>query len=60
MAEQLHPDIERVILSEQDIREITARLGAQVSADYADKNPLIVAVLRGAVGASSLRAVVWR
>ena len=48
MAEQLHPDIERVILSEQDIADIVSRLGAQLSADYADKNPLIVAVLRGA------------
>ena len=48
MAEQLHPDIEEVILSEQDIKEIVARLGAEVSLDYADKNPLIVTVLRGA------------
>lgn len=48
MAEQLHPDIERVILSEQDIADIVSRLGAQLSADYVDKNPLIVAVLRGA------------
>lgn len=48
MAEQLHPDIERVILSEQDIADIVSRLGTQLSTDYADKNPLIVAVLRGA------------
>lgn len=48
MPEQLHPDIERVILSEQDIKDIVARLGAEISEDYADKNPLIVAVLRGA------------
>ncbi len=48
MAEQLHPDIESVILSEQDIKEIVARLGAEISVDYKDKNPLVVAVLRGA------------
>ena len=46
--EELHPDIEHVILSEDDIKGIVTRLGAQISADYADKNPLIVAVLRGA------------
>ena len=48
MSEQLHPDIEKVVLSEQDIQDIVARLGAEISVDYADKNPLIVAVLRGA------------
>lgn len=48
MAIPLHPDIESVILSERDIRDIVGRLGAQVSADYADKNPLVVSVLRGA------------
>ena len=46
--EKLHPDIKRIILSEDDIRGIVTRLGVQISADYADKNPLIVAVLRGA------------
>ena len=48
MSEQLHPDIEKVILSEDDIQEIVARLGKQISEDYADKDPLIIAVLRGA------------
>lgn len=44
----LHPQIEKVILSEEDIKTIIERLGAQISHDYQDKNPLIVAVLRGA------------
>jgi hypoxanthine phosphoribosyltransferase len=44
----LHPDIESVILSEEDIRGIVSRMGAEISVDYADKNPLIVSVLRGA------------
>lgn len=48
MSEQLHPDILSVILTEQDIADIVARLGEQISKDYADKDPLIVAVLRGA------------
>ena len=46
---ELHPDIEKVLLTEQDIKDITRRLGAEITADYADKNPLLVAVLRGAV-----------
>ncbi len=44
----MHPDVESVILSEEDIKQIVTRLGAEISADFADKNPLIVAVLRGA------------
>ena len=45
----LHPDVQEVLLSEEDIREIVARLGSEISRDYAEKNPLVVAVLRGAV-----------
>ena len=48
MSEQ-HPDIEKILLSEEDIKSISQRLGAEITADYADKNPLLVAVLRGAV-----------
>ncbi|WP_035437892.1 hypoxanthine phosphoribosyltransferase [Atopobium sp. oral taxon 810] len=48
MAEQ-HPDIESVLLSEDDIRSIVSRMGAEITKDYEGKNPLLVAVLRGAV-----------
>lgn len=48
MDEQLHPDIESIVLSEEDIRAVVSQMGAQISHDYADKNPLVVAVLRGA------------
>lgn len=48
MTAQLHPDIESVILSEDDIRTLVAGMGAKISADYVDKNPLVVTVLRGA------------
>ena len=48
MTEQLHPDIESIILSEQDIREIVKSLGERISKDYVDKNPLVISVLRGA------------
>lgn len=45
----LHSDIKEVLLSEEDIRGIVARMGEQITRDYAEKNPLVVAVLRGAV-----------
>jgi hypoxanthine phosphoribosyltransferase len=42
-------DIERVVVSEDQIREKIAELAARVDADYADKNVLLVGVLKGAV-----------
>ena len=59
MSSHVHPDIETVILTQEDIQGIVSRLGAQVSRDYADKNPLIVTVLRGAFvfTADLLRAI---
>lgn len=59
MATSPHPDIESVVLSESDIRAVVARMGAQISDDYADKNPLIVTVLRGAFvfAADLMRAI---
>ena len=47
--EALHPDVSEVVLSEEDIKDIVARMGAEITEDYKDKNPLIVAVLKGAV-----------
>ena len=59
MSTQLHPDIESVILSEEDIRDIVQSMGSKISADYANKNPLFIAVLRGAFvfTADLLRAI---
>ena len=47
--EAMHPDVESIVLSEEDLAEAVRRLGAEITRDYADKNPLLVAVLRGAV-----------
>lgn len=44
----VHPDVSRVILSEKQIQERIAELGAQISADYGGETVLLVAVLRGA------------
>ena len=46
---ELHPDIEEILLSEQDIKDIVKKVGAEITRDYADKNPLVIAVLRGAI-----------
>ena len=40
-------DIERVLISEEELKKRVAELGAQISADYAGKEPLLVSVLRG-------------
>ncbi|MRS12816.1 MAG: hypoxanthine phosphoribosyltransferase [Actinobacteria bacterium] len=46
----IHADIDRVIITEEQIAERVAEIGAQIRADYAEaKRPLLlVAVLRGA------------
>jgi hypoxanthine phosphoribosyltransferase len=44
----IHPDIESVMISEDQINERVRELGAQISADYEGKTVLLVAVLRGA------------
>lgn len=45
----IHPDIESVIISEEQIKERVAELGREISRDYEGKSVLLVAVLRGAV-----------
>lgn len=46
---EFHPDIQEILLDEQDIKDIVKKVGAEITRDYADKNPLVIAVLRGAV-----------
>ena len=45
----LHKDVERVLFSEEDIKAIVGRRGAEISRDYEGKDLVLVAVLRGAV-----------
>lgn len=44
----MHQDIERIVLSEEQIADKIAEMGAQISADYGDEPILMIAVLRGA------------
>ncbi len=45
----LAKDIEKTLYSEEQIQERVKALGAVVSRDYEDKNPLVVGILKGAI-----------
>jgi len=45
----MHNNIEEILLSEEQIKNRIAELGAELTKEYADKNPLIVGVLKGVV-----------
>ena len=45
----MHRDIERVLLTEEQIKERIAELGKELSEEYRDKNPVVVGVLKGVV-----------
>jgi len=42
-------DVEKILISEEEIKEICKRLGEEISRDYAGKKLLLVSVLKGAV-----------
>jgi len=44
----IHPDIESIIVTEDQIQDRIAQLGAEISRDYEGQKILLVAVLRGA------------
>ncbi len=41
-------DIEKILVSEQQLQEMVAKMGAQISKDYEGKNLLVISVLKGA------------
>ena len=47
--EAMHPDIERVLFTEDDIKGIVKRMGEQITQDYQGKDLVLIAVLSGAV-----------
>ena len=46
---QLRDDIEKVLVTEEEIRQKVAELGEQITRDYRGKNLLMVSVLKGSV-----------
>ena len=47
--ETMHPDVEEILFSQEEIASMVTRLGAQISEDYKGKDLVLIAVLRGAV-----------
>lgn len=50
----MHPtdmmqDIEKILVSQEEIAEKVAQVGAQLSREYAGKNPIFVGILKGVV-----------
>ncbi|MCI6729819.1 MAG: hypoxanthine phosphoribosyltransferase [Candidatus Faecousia sp.] len=45
----MHDSIERVLLTEDQIKTRIEELGRELAADYADKNPIFVGILKGVV-----------
>ena len=45
----MHPDADRVLLGESEIKNRVAELGAAISRDYAGQEPIVVGILKGAM-----------
>lgn len=45
----MHNDIERILVSKEEIAEIAKRLGKQLTIDYKDKFPIVIGLLKGCV-----------
>ncbi|MBR6920617.1 MAG: hypoxanthine phosphoribosyltransferase [Clostridia bacterium] len=45
----LEKDVERILVSKEQIEEIEDRMAAQISEDYKDKNLLLLCILKGSV-----------
>ncbi|GED72017.1 hypoxanthine-guanine phosphoribosyltransferase [Brevibacillus reuszeri] len=45
----MNQDIEKILLSEKEIADKVQELGKMLAAEYRDKNPLVICVLKGAV-----------
>ncbi|MBP5237437.1 MAG: hypoxanthine phosphoribosyltransferase [Clostridia bacterium] len=45
----VHPDVQEVLISEEELAATVRSLGEQISRDYAGKNLLLVGILKGSV-----------
>lgn len=48
MVSSIHPAIDRVLFTEEEIKQCVDRIGAQITKDYEGKELVVVCVLRGA------------
>ena len=47
--DNMNNDIDHVLVSEEQLRRRIAEMGAELSEEYKDKDPILVCILRGAV-----------
>ncbi len=45
----LYADLDRILVTKEEIDEAVRKLGAQITRDYAGKKPLLLGILKGAV-----------
>lgn len=45
----MEKNIQEILISEEQIRERIREMGAQLTEEYKDKNPIVVGVLKGVV-----------
>ena len=45
----LHADMERILITEQEIRERVRALGSEISRDYAEREPHLVTIVKGSI-----------
>ncbi len=47
MNREIHPDVERILYSEEELAQRVSELAEEINRDYAGKHLLVIAVLRG-------------
>ena len=45
----MHPDVERILISEEEINQITKQLGEEITKYYASQDLVVVGLLKGSV-----------
>lgn len=45
----MHKDIKEILVTKQEIEDKCSELGNRISIDYADRNPILVGLLKGAI-----------
>ncbi len=45
----MHKDVEKILVSEEELRQINERLGEQITQDFKDKDLLVLGILKGCV-----------
>ncbi|MFA6091341.1 MAG: hypoxanthine phosphoribosyltransferase [Elusimicrobiota bacterium] len=46
---QTHPDIERILISEEQLRNRIREMGKELSKEYEGRNPVMIGILKGSV-----------